>query len=71
MGIFRDIRKDYQAVRDKDPAARSALEIFTSYPGFHAVLCHRFIHPLWMMKVPVLPRFFSHVVRFLTGIEIH
>jgi cysteinyl-tRNA synthetase len=71
MGIFQDIKRDYRAVFEKDPAVRGPLEVFTSYPGFHALISHRFIHLLWKLKIPLLPRFLSHVVRFLTGIEIH
>ncbi len=71
MGIFADIRRDYRAVFKMDPAVRGAFEVFTSYPGFHAIVCHRFIHILWNMRIPLIPRLLSHVVRFFTGIEIH
>ncbi|MEE9524445.1 MAG: cysteine--tRNA ligase [Thermodesulfovibrionales bacterium] len=71
MGIFRDIKEDYGAVFRKDPAVRGPLEVITSYPGFHALFCYRFINLLWRMKFPLIPRLFSHVVRFFTGIEIH
>jgi serine O-acetyltransferase len=42
-----------------------------SYPGFHAVTAHRFIHPLYRAGIPLLPRYLSQVTRFFTGIEIH
>ncbi len=71
MGLWDDIRHDFRAVFRMDPAARSALEVITSYSGFHAVLAHRINHLLWKMKIPVLPRFLSQLARFLTGIEIH
>jgi len=71
MSIWKDIARDYRAVFRMDPAVRGPVEVITSYPGFHAVLCHRFIHVLWRMKIPLIPRFLSHIVRFLTGIEIH
>lgn len=54
-----------------DPAAKSGLEIVLAYPGFHAIFLHRINHFLWKIHIPVLPRLMSHLVRFLTGIEIH
>lgn len=71
MGFFSDIKLDYRAVFGKDPAARSALEVITSYPGFHAVVLHRVNHLLWKLKIPLIPRLLSHIGRLLTGIEIH
>jgi serine O-acetyltransferase len=55
----------------RDPAARSALEVTLCYPGFHAVLLHRVNHRLWKNGLKLPARFLSGVVRFLTGIEIH
>lgn len=71
MGFWENIRRDYNAVFEKDPAARSRLEVIFAYPGFHAILLHRINHFLWNSGIPVIPRFLSHVGRFLTGIEIH
>jgi len=71
MGLFADIRRDYRAVFDKDPAARSGLEVVLTYSGFHAIFFHRINHALWKLGVPVIPRFLSQVARWLTGIEIH
>ena len=65
------VRDDLQAVLDRDPAARGPLDVILSYPGFHAVTFHRFVHALWKTKVPLLPRWLSNVSRFWTGIEIH
>lgn len=69
--MFRTIKGDIQAARDRDPAARSLPEILLTYAGLHAVLLHRLAHLLHGLGVPVLPRFISHLSRFLTGIEIH
>src|SRR5579872_562210 len=69
--IFRQIQSDWRACFERDPAAASWLEVLLAYPGFHAVLAHRFIHPLYRWHVPVIPRVLSHFVRFLTGVEIH
>jgi serine O-acetyltransferase len=65
------IREDIKAFYDKDPAAKSTLEIILAYPGFHAVVLHRLAHRLYLRRVPVLPRLVSHFTRFITGIEIH
>jgi serine O-acetyltransferase len=63
--------EDIRTIRAKDPAARNALEILLCYPGLHALWAHRVAHALWSWRVPVLPRWLSHVTRFLTGVEIH
>ncbi len=69
--MFGAVREQLQTIRDRDPAARGWLEIVLCYPGFHAVLFHRMAHRLYLMGIPVLPRFLSQVSRFLTQIEIH
>lgn len=71
MGVFSDIGRDWRAVFEKDPAARSAFEVITSYPGFHAILLHRANHFLYKIGLPLIPRLLSHIGRLLTGIEIH
>src|SRR5215217_2340685 len=69
--MFSTLRADYRAIFERDPAARNGVEVALAYPGFHAILCHRIAHALWVWGVPVIPRWLSHVARFLTGIEIH
>ena len=69
--MFKTIREQLDTIFREDPAARSALEIFLCYPGFHAILIHRFSHLLYKAGIPILPRFISQIARFLTGIEIH
>ncbi|HHO59693.1 MAG TPA: serine O-acetyltransferase, partial [Thiotrichales bacterium] len=64
-------REDIQCVFERDPAARNTLEVLTAYPGVHAVIMHRFNHMLWNLGLKWLARVLSHVVRWLTGIEIH
>ena len=71
MGILQDIREDIQTVFAKDPAARSLPEVLTCYPGLHALWTHRISHWLWKRKRTFSARGFSHLSRFLTGIEIH
>ncbi len=65
---------DIKAIMERDPAARGIWgfwEIIFTYAGFHALVCHRIAHLLWMMRLPMLPRMVSQVARFFTGIEIH
>ena len=69
--MFARLKEDIAAVRERDPAARSQLEVLLCYPGVHALLVHRLSHRLWRMRLPVVARFVSHLGRFLTGIEIH
>jgi serine O-acetyltransferase len=64
-------RRDVKAVKERDPAATSTIEIVTSYSGLHALWLHRFAHPLYRLGVPLLPRWISQFSRFATGIEIH
>lgn len=69
--MFNTIRQDIYSVFDRDPAARSVLEIIFCYPGLHAVWFYRIAHWLWTRKLYFLGRFTSHLGRLLTGIEIH
>jgi serine O-acetyltransferase len=69
--MFKNIREDIRSVFDRDPAARSVLELLLAYPGLHAVWAHRNEHWLWEHGFKLLARWFSHITRFLTGIEIH
>ncbi|MDE2180851.1 MAG: serine O-acetyltransferase [candidate division NC10 bacterium] len=69
--MFTTLKRDIQAALDRDPAARSALEVLVCYPGLHALYFHRVAHWFWNRNLKILGRFISHVGRFLTGIEIH
>ncbi len=71
MSLIRSIKNDIEAVFRNDPAANNVLEILLAYPGFHALELHRIAHTLYRLRIPGLPRWISHVNRFLTGIEIH
>jgi len=64
-------RREIDAIFDRDPAARSYLEVVLLYSGLHAIVLHRISRPLFLLRIPILPRFFSQLARFLTGIEIH
>jgi serine O-acetyltransferase len=69
--MFASIREDIAAIKAKDPAARSSLDVIFSYPGFHAVRIHRVANALWRANLKSFARWVSHCSRFFTGIEIH
>jgi serine O-acetyltransferase len=69
--MLKAMRRDIQAAFERDPAARSTLEILFCYPGLHAVWGHRLAHWLSTHGAEFFARWASHVVRWLTGIEIH
>ncbi len=65
------LRRDIQSVFDRDPAARSRLEILTAYPGLHAIWFYRIAHWYWTHRLYWLGRLTSHIGRALSGVEIH
>jgi serine O-acetyltransferase len=69
--MLDSLRRDIDAARQRDPAARTRLEVLLCYPGVHALAFHRLAHGLWRRGWVVLARLTSHLGRFLTGIEIH
>lgn len=69
--MFKALRDDIRACMDRDPAARSALEVILAYPGFHAVVWYRLSNWLWRHRAFLLARVLAHIGRMLTGIEIH
>ncbi len=69
--MFSRIRRDIRAVFERDPAARSVIEVLLNYSGLHAIWWHRAAHRLWHWGLPVTARFLSQVARLFTGIEIH
>lgn len=69
--MFNGIRREIKVIFDRDPAAKSMLEVLLCYPGLHALLFHRFAHYLYKKRFVLLPRLISQFSRFLTGIEIH
>jgi serine O-acetyltransferase len=68
---FMSSRELVRTYRERDPAARSPLEVVLCYPGLHAVVWHRLSHALWHWRLRTLARFSSHLARWFTGIEIH
>src|ERR1700738_3811122 len=71
MPMFERIREDIRSVLDRDPAARSRLEVLTCYPGLWAVWIHRLSHALWNAKLRLPARILSQIGRFYTGVDIH
>ncbi|MDP2928687.1 MAG: serine O-acetyltransferase EpsC [Candidatus Omnitrophota bacterium] len=65
------LRKEIQAIFERDPAAGGYLEVLLTYSGLHALLFYRISHALYRIRVPFLSRWISQVGRFFTGIEIH
>jgi serine O-acetyltransferase len=69
--LFVRLREDIACILERDPAARSAWEVLTCYPGLHALTMHRLAHWCWRHGFKWLGRWLSHWSRFFTGIEIH
>ena len=69
--MFSTVREQLDTVFQRDPAARSVLEIVLCYPGFHAILFHRMAHGLYKHGWFTVARIISQISRTLTGIEIH
>lgn len=69
--MFYKIKKDIEYIMEKDPAARSKLEVFLLYPSIHARIAHMISHFLYNKKLFFLARLISQLARTLTGIEIH
>jgi serine O-acetyltransferase len=69
--MFEEIRAFIRATKERDPAARSSLEILLCYPGLHVLIWHRIAHWLWEHKLRLLARLISQIARGFTLIEIH
>lgn len=70
-GWWRLLREDARCVLERDPAARSLIEVWTIYPGVQAIALYRMAHALWRRGWRYLPRCLSFVARLLTNIDIH
>ena len=69
--MFKSVLQDIDTYFDRDPAARTRLEVMVCYPGFHAICFYRLSHKLWGWNLKLMGRFVSQLGRFFTGIEIH
>ncbi len=71
MGFFAKLGTVITASVEKDPAARSRLEVVLAYPGFHALVFYYVAHRLWHWRLKLLARWVSAIGRAFSGIEIH
>lgn len=71
MAIYIIFSDEIKTIKDRDPAAKNALEVLLLYPGLHALVFYRISHQLREWKTPFFPRWLSQTGRFWTGIEIH
>jgi len=71
QSILNFFVSDVNAAFNKDPAARTLIEVLTSYPGIKAVLLYRIAHFFWKLGLPYIPRYISGIARDLTAVEIH
>ncbi len=69
--LFKSLREEVTSIKERDPAARSALEVVLCYSGLHALWFHRVNHWLWSHGCHLAARWLSEVARVMTGIEIH
>jgi serine O-acetyltransferase len=71
MSLYSRIRDDIHSIMERDPAARTRLEVLLCYPGLWAVWIHRASHWLWRHRLRLLARMLSQAARFYTGVDIH
>lgn len=69
--MLQQLREEIALIRDRDPAARSSVEILLTYSGLHAVIAYRLAHALLKRGMPTMARIVSQTARLFTGIEIH
>lgn len=69
--LFATLREDLNCVFQRDPAARSRLEVLTTYPGIHALMAHRLAHRLWLANWRFSARLLAFFGRMLTNVDIH
>lgn len=69
--MFNTVAEDIQSIKERDPAARSGLEIILTYSGVHALIMYRIAHWFQIRGLKTVARIISQTARFLTGVEIH
>ena len=69
--MFTTLRRDVEVVLERDPAARSVLDVVLTYPGLHALWGYRLSHALWQSNLKLLARLVSSMVRVITSVDIH
>lgn len=68
---FLFFKREIKAAMERDPAAKSPIEVILLYSGLHAIIFYRIAHYLVKLKIPIIPRAISQLARHITGIEIH
>lgn len=71
ISLWQQLKRDIACVFERDPAARSTIEVLTTYPGVHAIILHRIAHRLWQAKWRYLARLISYCARVFTNVDIH
>tara|TARA_Y100000768_G_scaffold88416_1_gene63452 strand:- start:16 stop:606 length:591 start_codon:yes stop_codon:yes gene_type:complete len=71
MALLENLKKYFESIKSRDPAATSLLLVLLTYPGVKAVFFHRLGNFIWGLNMKILARMVSQLSRFLTGIEIH
>lgn len=71
LSLWQQIKRDVACVFERDPAARSTIEVLTTYPGVHAIILHRVANRLWLAKWRYPARFIAYLSRLFTNIDIH
>lgn len=71
MKILKLLKEDLHCVFERDPAARSPIEVLLTYPGLHAIIAHRIAHGLWRRGMRFSARWLSYFTRMFTQIDIH
>src|ERR1700691_1164851 len=71
IAIYILFADEIKTVKERDPAAKSAIEVLLLYPGLHALVFYRISHRFWEWKIPFVPRWLSQIARSFTGVEIH
>jgi len=69
--MLKGLWEDAKSIAQRDPAAKSVLEVILLYPGYHAVIFHRIAHWFYKKRLFFLARLISQISRFITGVEIH
>lgn len=69
--MFKYLKEEIQAIKSRDPAARTSLEALVCYPGLHAIIVHKLTHKLYNANFFFISRVISNIARFFTGVEIH
>jgi len=69
--MFKLLREDIRSIKERDPAAKSSIQVFLLYSGLHALIYYRIAHFFYNLKLFFIARMISQFARFMTGIEIH